>query len=54
MKDKGQKEWWKHMSEDEKKAFIRTRAEEIAKYRYGIDTSIDRKILLSYINLHQK
>ena len=45
------KEWWKHMNEDEKDAYIRERAEEIAKYCHGIDTSIGRQSLRSYLAL---
>ena len=45
------KEWWKHMSEDEKTAYIEERAEEIAKYRHGIDTSFGSKSLRSYVAL---
>jgi hypothetical protein len=44
----GRKEWWERMSDDEKRAFIKDRAEEIAKYRHGIDTSIGNQMLLSY------
>ncbi len=42
---------WKKMSEEEKVTYIRERAEEIAKYRNGIDTSINRQSLRSYVAL---